>query len=619
MNYGIEIHLKPLKKGFFISVLSAFTVLYSISYTLASDSPKFTQGDKTVVQSLDGAEFQIPSSSKYSVLCFLGIECPLVKLYAPRVETLSQKFDSEKFQFLALNSNIQDTPSEWTNFAKTSGLTIPLIKDRDHRVADQFKVTRTPEVVVVSPAGKVVYRGRIDDQYSPGVVRSKVERRDLEIALDEISRGVDVSVAKTEPEGCLIGRRRNVIENPTYTYAKDIAPIFQKNCLECHRQGEIGPFSMEEYEEVVGWGDMILEVIDNGRMPPWHADPRVGRFANSRNLSHHEKEMIRTWVAEGSVFGDQKDLAGTKKFTQDWRLPKSPDAVIEMRNRPFEVPADGTIEYQYFVVDPGFNEDKWVTAAEVVPGNRAIVHHSIVFIRPPDGKLGSGTGTNWLGAYVPGQSPMRFKQGRARKVPAGSKLVFQQHYTPNGTAQSDLTKIGLVFVDESEVNEELVTLAAINQEFEIRPHAENTTVTANIPWLPSKGKLLSVSPHMHYRGSNFQAKAVASGDIHSEEPILNVPAYDFNWQHVYEFETPIPLEGLDEVRIEVGFDNSENNPFNPDPSQYVVWGDQTWEEMAIGFFNVSIPRAPAQGSDFNGGETVSNERLDQPGVEPDYS
>ena len=544
-------------------------------------------GQETTLEfrSLANEVISSPPKKGYLVLCFLGIECPLAKLYAPRINSIASEFSERGFRFVAINSNRQDSTQEWREFAKSNRLSFPISKDHNNLIANQLNVTRNPEVIVIDSGGEIVYRGRVDDQYSPGIVRSKVTREDLKLALTEISEGKRVSVPVTQPEGCLIGRVKRPTKNATVTYSRDIAPIFKDNCVECHRTGEIGPFAMEDYDEVVGWADMILETVENGRMPPWHADPTVGSFANSRGLSDKDKKLIRTWVDEGAQLGDPNEMPEPNKYTTGWRLPKKPDVVISMRDRPFKIPADGTVDYQYFVVDPGFKEDKWVSAAEIIPGNRAVVHHSIVFIRPPDGKIGFGM--NWLEAYVPGQVPFKYIPSRARKIAAGSKLVFQQHYTPNGQPAEDLTKIGLVFVDEQQVKEELITLAAINQEFEIQPNDANVTVKAEIPWLPSGGKLLSASPHIHYRGKSFVAKSVDDG---SKKTILHVPNYDFNWQHIYEFQQPLALKDMKAIEVEISFDNSEANPFNPDPDQYVVWGDQTWEEMAVGFFNVSILR-----------------------------
>ena len=561
-------------------------VFSTVSFVSAQETDSV--GESSIdfeMRTIENDTITVPSETGYQVVCFLGIECPLAKLYAPRINNIAESFEAKGFQFIAINSNRQDSTQEWREFTASMQFQFPVVKDLNNLIADKLDVTRNPEVIVIDAEGNVAYRGRIDDQYSPGISRSKASRNDLQIALTELSAGKPVSVPATEPAGCLIGRIKKPAIQATVTYAKHIAPIFKENCVNCHRAGEIGPFAMNDYDEIVGWADMIQETIDDGRMPPWHASPEVGQFANSRGLTDEEKQLVRTWVSEGAQLGNPEDLPQPKQYTTGWRLPRTPDLVIPMRRQPFEVPAEGTVEYQYFVVNPKFEEDKWVSAAQIIPGNRAVVHHSIVFIRPPDGQLGQGL--NFLEAYVPGQVPGEHVATRARKIPAGSKLVFQQHYTPNGKTETDLTKLGLIFVDEEEVTEELMTLVAINQDFEIHPHQTDLTVTAKIPWLPPEGKLLSVSPHMHYRGKSFVASAI-SGD--SKRPLLSVPNYDFNWQHNYEFAEALDLDKLQEIAISISFDNSTNNPFNPDPDQYVVWGDQTWEEMAVGFFNIARPR-----------------------------
>ena len=570
----------------------------------------------------DGNSISLNKSgeAKFTVVCFLGNECPLAKLYAPRLQNLADEFNGPSVRFIGVNSNRQDSLEEFAGFVSDRKLSFDCCKDYDNKVADQFEIKRTPEVVVIDRDLKIRYRGRVDDQYSPGVARSKPKREDLRIALRELLGGNPVTKPVTLAEGCLLGRVKTPTLNAnSITYAKEVSRILQRNCVECHREGEIGPFAMEEYEEVVGWADMIMETVDNGRMPPWHADPAHGAFANERRMPATDKEALREWVAAGAPFGNKADLPGELTFTTGWRLPREPDLVVTMRDRAFHIPADGTVEYQYFVVDPGFKEEKWISAAEVLPGNRSVVHHSIVFIRPPDGVQFRGVG--WLGAYVPGQKNLEYKPDRARRVPAGSKLVFQQHYTPNGSAADDKTKIGIVFANETDIKEELITLIALDQQFEIKPHVPNHTVHAVLPSIPNQGKLLSISPHMHFRGSAFSAElesnsrseleststnktapdsSISNVDsaakMDSSEILLNVPHYDFNWQHTYQFKEPIILKQSDRLTIAVTFDNSEANPFNPDPAQFVTWGDQTWEEMAIGFFDVSIPKDPPEKS-----------------------
>ena len=544
-----------------------------------------TSGEKLSIRAAEQPEL--------TVLYFTGIECPLAKLYAPRVKALAKEY-SDSTRFFGINSNQQDSNEEFKEFVAAHQFAFPCGKDFNNVVADQFNVKRTPEVIVLDKGFKIRYRGRIDDQYSPGVARSAVKRQDLKLAIQELLAGKAVSQPRTAPEGCLLGRVKKPVEEPTVTFANQVSRIFQKNCVECHRTGEVAPFVLDDYEEAVGWGDMIVETIDNGRMPPWHADPDHGSFSNQRGLSDSDKELVRQWVRDGAPLGDAADLPKKQTFTAGWNLPRAPDLVIEMRKKPFDIPADGTVDYQYFVVDPKFKEDKWVSAAEVVPGNRSVVHHSIVFIRPRDGTDLPGIG--WLGAYVPGQTNLEFEPTRARFVPAGSKLVFQQHYTPNGTPQQDITKVGLIFADADQVTHELQTNMAIDNQFEIKPNDPAFKVTTRLRSFPRDGKLLSISPHMHFRGKSFTATMVKRKNVDGEkskfQTLLHVPQYDFNWQHIYQLNEPVSLSDVRTITAEIVFDNSAANPFNPDPNKYVTWGDQTWEEMAIGFFDISVPRKP---------------------------
>jgi hypothetical protein len=354
--------------------------------------------------------------------------------------------------------------------------------------------------------------------------------------------------------------------------------------MECHRPGEIGPFDITDVVELPGWSEMILEVIDNGRMPPWHADPKHGVFKNSRSMNREEIEVVRQWVRAGAPIGDTKSLQSPPIATGGWRLEREPELVVSMRQAPYKIPASGTVDYQYFVVDPKLEEDRWVSAAQVIPGDPSVVHHAIVFIRPPDDAEFLGIG--WLTAYVPGQMATRFPAGYARKIPAGSKFVFQMHYTPNGRPTSDLSKIGMTFVDPKTVTHEVFTVVGIDQDFEIPPGASDHRVTARVPRFPKDGELLAVSPHMHLRGKSFELRAQRGTQA---ETLLSVPRYDFNWQHTYEWVDRISLADVDSLDFTVSFDNSEGNPANPSAEEFVMWGDQTWEEMAVAFFEVSRP------------------------------
>ena len=552
------------------------------------------------LRDIHGSDILWNDTSKLRVYAFLGCDCPVAKLYARRLEELSQRFASHGIEWVGVISNPQDSIDDIEHFAKEIEVTFPFIKDSDQSLADSWKISRTAEVVLVNPQNEVLYHGRVDDQYAPGITRSKTTREDLALAIDAALEGNTPEIAVTEPVGCKIAyvRKSNpseTPETPKVTYADSVAAIFNKHCTECHRPGEIGPFDITNTDELQGWSEMILETIDTRRMPPWHADPGHGSFKNARSMPREEIETVRQWVRTGAPLGDTSQLQIPKIAQSDsssgWRLDRQPELIVPMRTKAFNIPADGTVEYQYFIVDPKIEEDKWVSAAQVIPGNAAVVHHAIVFIRPPDDK--EFTGIGWLTAYVPGQMATKFPPGYARKIPAGSKLVFQMHYTPNGKETSDQSQIGMTFIDDAAVTHEVFTLVGIDQDFEIPPGAPNHEVVARVPYLPRDGELLAVSPHMHVRGSSFELRATRDTDT---SILLKVPKYDFNWQHTYEFSERIPFADLKSLEFTASFDNSENNPTNPDPKEYVMWGDQTWEEMAVAFFEVARPRSGSIGA-----------------------
>ncbi|MBI1346349.1 redoxin domain-containing protein [bacterium] len=537
---------------------------------------------------VDGGEVVLAARSEpqLTVFCFLATECPLAKLYGSRLEGLQKRYASQHVRLIGIDSNRQDSEADIRSYIEKHGLTFPFVKDYDNRLADRFGAQRTAEVFVVDQTLTVRYHGRIDDQFQPGISRDAPTRLDLQSALDELLAGKRVSVPSTTATGCLIGRLRKPSTETTVTYCKDVATILEQHCVECHRAGEIGPFALTDYDEILGWGDTMIETINDGRMPPWNANPAHGTFANARVMPQADKQILREWVAAGMPYGDKSQLPKPSAEMAEAPVEPAYDLAMPMRDRPFVIPAAGVVDYQYFVIDPHFTEDRWVSAAEVIPGNRGVVHHALVFIRPPDGIRLRGVG--WLTAYVPGQKGIQLPPGLARRVPAGSKFVFQMHYTPNGSEQNDLTRVGMTFVPAEVVTQEVFSIVAMNQEFEIPPETANFPVHAKVRQIPPRGELLGMAPHMHLRGQAFQVVARNGGE---SQILLDVPKYDFNWQHVYALSTPLSLSFVESLEITARFDNSRANPANPDPTQTVTWGDQTWEEMAIGFFEVAVPLA----------------------------
>jgi peroxiredoxin len=520
------------------------------------------------------------------VLAFIGTECPLARLYGPRLNDLQEEFKDKGVAILGISSNKQDSLTELTAYVHRHKIDFPVLKDVGNRLADAVGATRTPEIYVLDAQRHVRYHGRIDDQYGIGVARGEPTREDLREAIDALIASKEVAVPETNAVGCYIGRVKEASSKPTtaITFNRDIAPILNARCVSCHRNGEIGPFTLTSYEDVLGWEDTILEVIAENRMPPWNANPDFGHFKNDARLNATERQLISDWIAGGMPQGDDKDLPPPPKFTEGWRIPE-PDQVFAMRDTSFTIPAQGVVDYKRFVVDPGWTEDKYITAAEARPENREVVHHILVYIIPPGERRADLRQV--LVGYAPGSLPVLCDDGVAMKIEAGSKLLFEMHYTPNGTEQTDCSYAGVCFTEKDQVKKLLNGGIAIETEFLIPAGAPNHKVMAQYR-SSNDEQLISMTPHMHLRGKAF--RYVAHYPDGGEEILLDVPNYDFNWQLKYILEKPKLLVKGTRVVCTAQYDNSDENLANPDPTRDVRWGDQSWEEMMIGFLD-TIPIA----------------------------
>jgi peroxiredoxin len=525
-------------------------------------------------------------TKKLVVVAFLGTECPLAKVYAPRLAAMAKEYAKKNVAFVGINSNAQDTLAEIAASAKEHGVEFPLLKDQDHKVADQFGAQRTPEVFVLDEERLVRYYGRIDDQYGIGFVRDKTNREDLRIALDELLAGKEVSQPHCPAVGCCIGRVRKGQPQGDVTWSNQVVRIVQTHCVECHRPGEVGPFSLLSYDDAAPWSDAIAEAVRENRMPPWHADPKFGKFSNDTRLSDEEKKHILEWAKDGAPEGDKAQLPPLRKFVAGWQLPREPDVVVPARKVPFKVPAEGTLDYQYFIADPGFKEDKWVQGVEIVPGNRAVLHHAIVFVKGRNARFDEGEG--FLACYVPGTRAQPFPPGMAKRIPAGAKLSFQMHYVTTGTPQEDLTTIGLLLARPEEVKHVVLTGSASLQKLSIPPQAADHQLEAVSPAAPVEIQLLSMMPHMHLRGKSFTYESqLPSG---GGEMLLDVPRYSFDWQTSYLLTEPMRLPAGVKFRCVAHFDNSSKNLSNPDPGATVRWGPKSSDEMFFGYFDYAIAR-----------------------------
>src|SRR5687767_5765851 len=369
------------------------------------------------------------------------------------------------------------------------------------------------------------------------------------------------------------------------TFNKDVAPIFFKNCAECHRAGEVAPFSTLRYKDVRPWAKSIRKKVTSREMPPWHADPNHGEWLNDRRLTQAEISMIVAWVDGGAKEGDSKDMPAAPKFVEGWTIGQ-PDETFSIAEQ--SVPATGVVPYKYLVVQTNLKEDRWITDAEIRSTGRAAVHHVIVFIQDPS-KPASVDG-NLLAGVAPGEQPARYRPGFGKKIPAGAKLIFQMHYTPNGAATRDVTTIGLKYAKERPEHQ-ILTRPVLNMSFTIPAGASNHEVKSSHVF-KEDAHLVSLMPHMHLRGKDFEIKAVFPDG--STKMLLKVPRYDFNWQTYYVPKEPLAIPKGSKIECMAHFDNSPANKFNPDPTKDVKWGDQTWEEMMIGwlgYYNDAEPKS----------------------------
>jgi peroxiredoxin len=671
-----------------VSVLSNASGALAVQRTFAPDYDQPVPDFK-----LKDTEGKTHALSDYAdrkavVVAFTGLGCPLSNLYTPRIQSIADAFESKGVAFFVVNSNHQDSTEELAKARESFGLRVPLLKDERNSTADAFGVMRTNEVFVLDASRRIVYHGAIDDQYGIGYQRPKADNTYLRDALAQTLAGQSISTPRTQAFGCVVGRDLKADGKPAdVTYHNQVARIFQQNCQSCHREGQIGPFVLDTYKDAKGWAGMIKEVVSERRMPPWHADPKHGEFINDRSMSQAEIDTVVAWVDAGAPEGDIADSPKPVEFSKTEWLIGEPDAIFELTEA-YEVPAEGTVDYQYFRVKTNFDDDKWISAGEIRPGAPGVVHHVLTFVRPPgsyfggrgggdrhrrdrdgdgdggrsrrfrggdrdqgdrgrdgddrearagrdskdgqegedrprfgrrgDGESSTGrrlsgreggssggllpsgvgrfagagkksareraTGGEGLGFFisnVPGQMPHIFPEGSAKLLPKGWDIVFQMHYTPNGKTATDRTKLGVRFTEKPPTF--AVKTSAAGQPFlRIPPNDANHIVGAKFP-VKEDMKILAFLPHMHVRGKAF--KYEVSFPDGRTETVLDVPKYDFGWQVRYVLANPLMVPKGSEIFCRAVFDNSSDNPWNPDPSQEVRWGDQTWEEMMIGFFD----------------------------------
>jgi hypothetical protein len=550
-------------------------------------------------------------AAKATLFLFLSTECPVSNAYTSRIVRLAGEYPARGVRVFGVSPNDHETADVVTRYAAERGYRFPIVKDKGGALAARLGARMTPEAVVLDSTGRVRYRGRIDDSKDT----TKVHSQDLRAALDAVLAGKPVAVARTEAFGCAIqsgtaslasqspksDKGAATSSNAVVTYAGEVAPILYRNCVTCHRKGEVAPFALETYPQARAWARAIKTFTASRKMPPWKADSN-GEFHSERRLTDAEIATLAAWADAGAPMGDARRLPPLPQFAAGWKLG-TPDVVVEMPET-YELGPDGRDVYQCFVIPTSYSEDRWVAAIEVAPGNRRVVHHVIGFLdtsgtarkldaadsapgytNPTPGNAPGFTPAGLLGGWAPGNDPARLPPGVGTLLPKGADIVMEVHYHRNGKPELDRTRLGIHFV-QGPVEKRLRMDAVINRTFRIPPGDADHLVRGSAQ-IPQNITVLGVTPHMHQIGRSMTAKAVLpDGTV---RPLIHVPDWDFNWQLTYGYKEPVKLPDGTRIEVSARYDNSSANPHNPSkPPREVTWGEQTTDEMFVFFFAYTV-------------------------------
>jgi peroxiredoxin/mono/diheme cytochrome c family protein len=520
--------------------------------------------------------------AKAVVLVMQGNGCPIVRNLSTDLKALHAEFDAKGVEFFMINSNLQDTREAIAKEVAEYGFPMPVLKDSEQLVGESLGVERTAEVLVLDPAQgfKVVYHGPVNDRLTYERQRNEANNNYVADALNAVIGGKPVKVASAQASGCLINfpEREKADQFRNISYSTEVAPIIEQKCVTCHQEGGIGPMRLDSYEMVKGFAPMIREVIRTDRMPPWHADPEIGTFRADKSLSSEQIKTLVHWVEAGAPRGEGVDpLAAVDRRAPEWPLGE-PDLIIDIPTYP--IPASGVVDYQRPYVNWPVNEERWLKASTTQAGVRQGVHHILTGHMKEVPADGIARETSWgvsIGGYAVGSESIVSDPDHGSLIPAGGAIGFQMHYTPFGKESVDASRIGLYFYPKGEKPKYVMReIALADNSIVIPPNQEFHREIAYIEF-PQDALLYSAFPHAHYRGEAAEVKLRRPDG--SEEVLVSLPKYDFNWQRHYEFVEPVAIPAGSKIITTYHYNNSIRNPANPDPNKTVVWGDQSFEEM----------------------------------------
>ncbi len=529
------------------------------------------------------------SDMKAVVLIWQGNGCPIFRQSILEINRLQKKFEKLGIVFLLINANPQDDRFSIKKEAEEFNINIPILEDSSQMVTKSLSVTRTAESIVLdTKSWKTIYRGAINDRLGYEVQKTAPIQHFLENALNTWLQGRLPQIKRTPFNGCLI----NFLDNPKLkqvTYTADVAPILKNKCTHCHIDEGIAPWTMKDYKTVRGWGAMIREVILNRRMPPWKPDPYYGEFRNNISLTPDETRTLVYWIDEGYKRGPGEDpLANLKSQKQKkWPLGE-PDLILSAKEQQ-KIPATGLIPYRYVFTDKQIKEDIYVNSVDFYTKHPNLLHHSMVAYAKDELKMtyemsaSAQNGGSTIEGFVPGYSPHNYGSDTGIFIPKGAKIFFELHYVTNGKEAIDTPKVGLYFTKNKP--KRIVKLEAINnREIQIPPNEENYEISSTYN-VEGERLLHGIYGHMHYRGKRIKYTALFPDG--RKKILLSIPSYDFNWQWAYMFEDPISLPKGTKIISEGAFDNSKQNLANPDPTQEIRFGPQSYDEMFLSTYGLS--------------------------------
>ncbi len=528
------------------------------------------------------------AKGKAVVLFFTGNGCPIARKSSATLKELKAKYESQGVDFWIVNSYFDEDKKETRDEIRSLGLReFIYLRDLKQLVALSYDVSRTAEAIAIDTTSfEVFYRGAVSNQFGEGAEKPSATEAYLDDSLSEFLAGEPISRARTRARGCRISYAKVGGESGVPDYATQVAPIFRESCVECHRRGGIGPWSMNRHGRVSNYSDMIEEVLLTRRMPPWDPHPDYGSFKDGNELSREELQTIIQWVKAGAPESDGADpLRAPLPDYPDWRLGE-PDAVLKLPEVQ-TVAATGVEPYRYIEVENPFDEDVWLSGLDVSPGNRSVVHHVILYAKWPGGPSFGGNGAFFVG-WAPGASALTYPDGVAKKLPANAKLTIEMHYTTSGIEETDQSEVAL-YLAKGPQERSAETRAAADWNLEIPAGDDDSRHHATYAF-KKPATLYALFPHMHFRGKWMRYELLTPNG--KRKTLLHVPRYDFQWQLSYYLEEPMHVPAGSWLLVTGAFDNSPANPANPDPKKRVLFGEQSWDEMFIGFFEAADDPEP---------------------------